>query len=90
MSGNPLDRPIRGGGIANRAERCLAQRDPGIFRPLWGATHEIKAAVVRRASAGEIRALAVTKGMRTLQQDGLNLVRSGVATVEEVLRASGL
>jgi type II secretory ATPase GspE/PulE/Tfp pilus assembly ATPase PilB-like protein len=50
---------------------------------------EIKAAVVRREASGEIRALAVTRGMKSLKQDGLELVRSGTTTIEEVLRAGG-
>jgi type II secretion system protein E len=49
---------------------------------------EIKSAVVRRASAGELRALAMTNGMRTLRQDGIRLVRSEMTSIEEVLRSS--
>lgn len=47
---------------------------------------EIKTAVVRRAPSGEVRALAIARGMKTLKQDGLDLVRSGVTTIEEVFR----
>jgi type II secretory ATPase GspE/PulE/Tfp pilus assembly ATPase PilB-like protein len=49
----------------------------------------IRAAVVRQGSAGEIRRLAQTRGTRTIRQDGLRLIRSGVTTVDEVLRAGG-
>ena len=50
---------------------------------------EIRDAVMRQASASEIRSLAVGKGMRTLKQEGLALVRAGVTTVEEVFRTGG-
>ncbi len=50
---------------------------------------EIRAAVIRHESAGEIRRLAVVKGMRTLQEDGLRLARAGITSPEEVLRACG-
>jgi type II secretory ATPase GspE/PulE/Tfp pilus assembly ATPase PilB-like protein len=33
--------------------------------------------------------MAAARGMRTLKQDGLGLVRSGVTTTEEVLRVGG-
>jgi type II secretory ATPase GspE/PulE/Tfp pilus assembly ATPase PilB-like protein len=50
---------------------------------------EIRDAVMRQASASQIRSLAVGKGMRTLKQEGLALVRAGVTTVEEVFRTGG-
>jgi type II secretory ATPase GspE/PulE/Tfp pilus assembly ATPase PilB-like protein len=50
---------------------------------------EIRDAVMRQASASEIRGLAAEKGIRTLTQEGLALVRAGVTTVEEVFRSGG-
>ena len=50
---------------------------------------ELRDAVIRRASASEIRGLAAGKGMRRLKQEGFALIRSGVTTTEEVLRAGG-
>lgn len=47
---------------------------------------EIREALQR--GAGEIRRLAVQRGMRTLREDGLRLVREGITTVEEVLRVT--
>ncbi len=51
---------------------------------------EVRAAVVRRGTAGDVRDIAIRRGMRTLSQDGLRLVRAGVTTPEEVLRACGV
>jgi general secretion pathway protein E len=50
---------------------------------------EVRAAVVRRGTAGDVRDIAIRQGMRTLRQDGLRLVRAGLTTPEEVLRACG-
>jgi excisionase family DNA binding protein len=43
-------------------------------------------AVVRRASAEELRAIAIEEGMKTLAVDGLRKAAAGFTTVEEVLR----
>jgi general secretion pathway protein E len=50
---------------------------------------EVRAAVVRHGTAGDVRALAAVQGMRTLKQDGRRQVCAGVTTPEEVLRACG-
>jgi general secretion pathway protein E len=49
---------------------------------------ELRAALQRDASAGHLARMAVTKGMRLLREDGMRLVRTGVTTVEEVLRVA--
>lgn len=36
----------------------------------------------------DLRELAISRGMRTLREDGLRLVRAGVTTPEEVLRVT--
>jgi general secretion pathway protein E len=59
----------------------------GIYE-LLVMTDEIRAELARRRGAGELRALAVGAGMRTLRDDGLRLVREGVTTPEEVLRVT--
>ena len=46
----------------------------------------IKELILKRASAGEIKRLAVAKGMHTLIQDGWRKVIDGLTTPEEVLR----
>ena len=59
----------------------------GIFEILL-MDEEIRALVLRRASADEIAAEAVGKGMRRLREDGLEKVRRGLTSPEEVLRVT--
>jgi type II secretory ATPase GspE/PulE/Tfp pilus assembly ATPase PilB-like protein len=47
---------------------------------------ELRSLITRRVPTSEIRHLAIAKGMKGLQEDGLMKARSGVTTVEEVLR----
>ena len=49
---------------------------------------DLRVEVQRRRGSGELRQMAVAAGMRTLQEDGLRLVREGVTTLEEVLRVA--
>lgn len=46
----------------------------------------IKELVLKQAPSGEIRELAIKEGMKTLFEDGMEKARSGVTTIEEVLR----
>lgn len=59
----------------------------GIFEFLR-VTEKIKKLIVAKASADEIRRVAIEEGMRTLRDDGLNKVKSGITTVEEILRVT--
>ena len=52
-------------------------------------TDEIRALIVARAAAQEIRAVAVKQGMCTLRDDGLAKVREGETTLLEVERVLG-
>jgi type IV pilus assembly protein PilB len=49
-------------------------------------TEEIQRLTLERASAREIKRMAVAQGMVTLRQDGLTKVRQGMTSIEEVLR----
>jgi general secretion pathway protein E len=49
---------------------------------------ELRAELLNRRGSGELRQIAINKGMRTLQGDGIRLVRAGVTTLEEVLRVT--
>ena len=49
---------------------------------------EIKKMIVGRASTDDIRAQAKKEGMRTLREDGMDKVKKGMTTVEEVLRVT--
>jgi type II secretory ATPase GspE/PulE/Tfp pilus assembly ATPase PilB-like protein len=49
---------------------------------------ELRTEVQRHRGSHELRAMAIARGMRTLQGDGFRLVRAGVTTVAEVLRVA--
>ena len=49
-------------------------------------TAEIERLTVERASAEQIKAVAVQQGMITLRDDGLEKVRMGITSIEEVAR----
>jgi len=49
---------------------------------------DLKEMVLQGASASEIKAEAIRKGMKTLRRSGLNKVMEGVTSVEEVLRVT--
>ena len=50
---------------------------------------EIRELAIERASADRIAAVAVEQGMRTLQQDGIDKVRMGITSIQEVARITG-
>jgi type IV pilus assembly protein PilB len=47
---------------------------------------EIRELTIKRASADEIRTVAIAQGMTPLRDDGLEKVRLGITSIEEVLR----
>lgn len=49
---------------------------------------ELRVEIGRQRSAGDLRRMAIQKGMRTLREDGLRQVRDGITTVEEVVRVT--
>jgi len=51
-------------------------------------TDPIRRLIMKHATAGEIQDLAVSEGMRTMYQDGLNKCLQGTTTLEEVLRVT--
>jgi type II secretory ATPase GspE/PulE/Tfp pilus assembly ATPase PilB-like protein len=50
--------------------------------------NELRLEVQRRRGSEELRQLAISKGMRTLLDDGLRAVRAGQTTLDEVLRVA--
>ncbi|HEV8666919.1 MAG TPA: GspE/PulE family protein, partial [Candidatus Paceibacterota bacterium] len=50
------------------------------------ATDEIRKAILRKASAAELKELAIQNGMTTMLEDGMAKVKNGETTLEEVLR----
>jgi type II secretory ATPase GspE/PulE/Tfp pilus assembly ATPase PilB-like protein len=70
----------------NGCEQCSRSGFRGrmAVHELLEATDDVKALVSRRASAAEVRASAVARGMRTLRQDGIEKYLAGHTTMEEV------
>ncbi len=66
------------GGTGYRGRICINE--------VLVADTEIKEAILRRASANEIKKIAIKNGMTTMFEDGFMKVRDGLTTVEEVLR----
>jgi type IV pilus assembly protein PilB len=52
-------------------------------------TKEIRELAIERASADRIAAIAIQQGMRTLQEDGIDKVRMGLTSIQEVARITG-
>jgi len=59
----------------------------GIFEVL-PVGDEIRELVMRRATVKEIKDKAVALGMRTLREDGIQKVKDGITTIDEVLRVT--
>ena len=59
----------------------------GVFE-LLTVTDEIRRLILRRADANELRETARREGMRTLLEDGIHKIRSGVTTLSEVFRVT--
>jgi type IV pilus assembly protein PilB len=78
-------------GEIYRAVGCPACSNTG-FRGRIGlyevmlVTEEIERLTVERASADAIKAVAVEQGMANLREDGLEKVRMGITSIEEVAR----
>jgi len=49
---------------------------------------EIRELTIQRSSADEIRKVAINQGMEPLRDDGLEKVRAGITSIEEVLRVA--
>ena len=49
---------------------------------------DIEGAIVRRANATEIRDISLSKGMKTLREDGWAKVFAGVTSVKEIMRVT--
>lgn len=69
------------------------------FTGFWGRTalyeilltdDEIKESILKKTPSGQIKKLALSKGMRTLRQDGWQKVIAGISTPEEVVKVTSL
>ncbi|MGB4598966.1 MAG: type II secretion system ATPase GspE [Trichlorobacter sp.] len=71
-------------------ERCSGQGTlgrTGIYE-LLPVDAELCGMITRCASTNEIKAYALSRGMRTLRDDGMDKVTAGITTLEEVLRVT--
>ena len=59
----------------------------GIYELLM-TDNELRVEVQNRRGSEALRGMAIAKGMRTLLDDGLGLVREGTTTLGEVLRVA--
>jgi type IV pilus assembly protein PilB len=56
------------------------------IKEVFVADDEIREAILRKASASELKKIAIKNGMTTMVEDGFNKVIKGETTIEEVLR----
>lgn len=59
----------------------------GIYE-LLRVTDSIKKLVVARTGSGDIKKAAIREGMKTLRDDGMDKLKRGITTVEELLRVT--
>jgi len=59
----------------------------GIFEILW-CSETIRRLILRGSSAEELKAAALQEGMSTLRRNGLEKVKQGVTTINEVIRST--
>ncbi|NNK91629.1 MAG: Flp pilus assembly complex ATPase component TadA [Acidimicrobiia bacterium] len=74
-----------------RAEGCKACSDTGYrgrvaINELMTVTEEIQRLTVERAASDDVKRVAIEQGMLTLRDDGLEKVKLGQTSLEEVLR----
>jgi general secretion pathway protein E len=50
---------------------------------------ELQTAIMRRATAGEMTAIARQQGFRSLREDGLVKAYRGLTSIDEILRVTG-
>jgi general secretion pathway protein E len=76
-----------------KGKGCSYCRDTG-YRGRTGVyellvmDNQLRAEVQQRRGSEELRAMALAKGMRSLHDDGLRMVREGRTTIEEVMRVA--
>ncbi|WP_435791838.1 type II secretion system ATPase GspE [Elongatibacter sediminis] len=73
--------------VANE-ENPTGYRGRTTILELLTMTDPVRRLVMQHATSGEIQDLAVSEGMRTMYQDGLNKCLQGVTTLDEVLRVT--
>ena len=86
----------KGGSLTfYRAEGCSQCKNTGYkgrigIYEVMVMDDQLRELTLKRASAEELRKVAIRSGMRTLRQDGLLKVAKGITTLEEVARVTNL
>ncbi|MDD3927611.1 MAG: type II secretion system protein GspE, partial [bacterium] len=75
-----------------RGQGCTGCRNTGYFGrtsvyELLAPSERVREAIINKESSANIRRIAAEEGMITLLQSGIEKIKAGVSTVEEVLRA---
>lgn len=91
LSSVKLARPVFEGETVYKGKGCEECNHTGYkgricVNEVLVADNDIREAILRKASAGELRQIAIKNGMTTMLEDGFQKVRKGDTTVEEVLR----
>ena len=87
----PLKKPVKQGDMFYRGAGCEACGGSGYagricVSEVLVADSALREAIMRKASAAELRALAIAGGMTTMLEDGFAKAYAGETTVEEILR----
>ncbi len=83
-----IDRYKKGTGCKYCRDSGVAGRI-GIFETI-NMTEEIKRKMMKKADAGEIERTAIASGMKTMLSDGIEKIKAGITTPEEVILATRL
>lgn len=87
----PLKTAVKEGDVFYHGTGCEACGDSGYagricISEVLVADSAIREAIMRKASAAELRKLAIKGGMTTMLEDGFGKAQAGLTTIEEVLR----
>lgn len=87
----PLKKPVTSGDVFYRGTGCEACGNSGYagrvcISEVLVADSAIREAIMRKASAAELRKLAIAGGMTTMLEDGFAKARAGETTIEEIFR----
>jgi len=90
LSEIPLVKPVKKGEVFYHGVGCEKCNGTGytgrlVIAEVLVADNEIREAIMIKASASELKRIAVKNGMTTMLEDGFAKVRSGITSVEEVL-----
>ncbi len=87
----PLKERVKKNEIFWRGKGCATCKETGYLgrvciNEVLVADDDIRDAILRQASSGELHKIAVQNGMTPMLEDGFNKARRGETTIEEVLR----